>query len=105
MVTPKQAEELQLAMEHGMISLSMRNPSDRKMANSDDKEIVSLKDFGPNASLPPEPVVVEKTVYVDRPAPAVAEAPKPEPTKAQFWRVTVLRGNEKSDVDLQIKKK
>jgi pilus assembly protein CpaB len=104
MVNPKQAEELQLAMEHGVISLSMRNPSDRKMMNSDDREIVNLSDFGPLAAPPPAPapVIVEKPVYIDRPAPTppVAEASKPAPET----KVTVFKAGEKSEVKFQVKR-
>jgi Flp pilus assembly protein CpaB len=100
MVNPKQAEQLQLAMEHGMISLSMRNPSDRTMADSDERDIVNIKEFGPT----PTPVatrVVEKPVYIERPAPvAPAESNKPQP-----WVVTVFKGSDRSEVPFQVKKK
>ena len=104
MVTPKQAEELQLAMEHGMISLAMRNPADMKLVNSDDKEITSLKDMGPNPVQPPAPVIVEKPVYIDRPVPvppAPTDAGRKEPPS---WPVQIYRGGERTDKNFPVRR-
>jgi pilus assembly protein CpaB len=105
MVTPKQAEELQLAMEHGMLSLSMRNPQDMKLVKSNDKDITSIKEFGATPPAPPAPIIVEKPVYIDRPAPVapVAEA-KPEPRKVPPWQVQIFKGGEKSEKSFPVQR-
>jgi len=109
MVTPHQAEELQLAMEHGMISLAMRNPADMKLVNSDDKDITSLKEMGPNPPQPPAPtqVIVEKPVYIERPAPiapANAEGSKAEPRKVPPWQVQIFKGGERTDKSFPVQR-
>jgi pilus assembly protein CpaB len=107
MVTPHQAEELQLAMEHGMISLAMRNPQDMKLVNSDDKDITSLKEMGPTPPPAPAQVIVEKPVYIERPAPvppANGEAAKAEPRKIPPWQVQIFKGGERTDKSFPVQR-
>jgi pilus assembly protein CpaB len=104
LVDPDQAELLQLAMVHGVISLAMRKPND-KTEGSD--HITRLVDLG----LPPELLGEEKPAEKPAPAPAVAVAapkvdppkedapkeeakPEPKPVRAPEWTTTVLRGGQ-----------
>jgi len=82
MVTPEQAEAVQLAMEHGVISLTMRNPMDAKPFRG---TLTSLDD------LPRK--------WMDRPkatalnTDAVDTDVNPEPTVRQ-WETIVIRGTK-----------
>jgi pilus assembly protein CpaB len=102
LVDPEQAEMLQLAMVHGVISLAMRKPNDKTESND---HITKLSDLGlppeflgtPKAA-PPPPVVAAAEPKVEtpkveppkeQPRPAV-KAPEPPPV----WTTTVIRGGQ-----------
>lgn len=118
MVDIKQAEALQLAMEHGTVTLALRNPIDSADPTPDTDRLTSLADLrsgtlwealrmleeeeshdpaqlaagGPAAPVeappPPDPEPV--------PAPAVEPAPTPEPAPEikviPQWHTLILRG-------------
>jgi pilus assembly protein CpaB len=107
LVDPDQAEKLQLAMVHGVISLAMRKPNDKTEASD---HITQLSDLG----LPPEYFESPKPAPAPAPAePPKAEAAKVDPPKAdppkeaakepepappppRVWTTTVIRGGQAS---------
>lgn len=96
LVSPKQAQELQLAMEHGVISLAMRNPKDNTIDTGDD--MTPLRELGPGS---PQPQAPERVVYVDRPV-EKPSGPAPDTgRKAPPWFVTVYKGGEKSTIPFE----
>jgi pilus assembly protein CpaB len=80
MVTPKQAELLQVAQEHGDISLAMRNPQEAAPAWSDEDARARMSDLIRRKAAPP-PVVAQTA-----PAKPVAAQAPPQ------WTVTTIRG-------------
>jgi pilus assembly protein CpaB len=86
MVSPAQAEELQLAMEHGVISLALRNPQDA--GGAEGPHMTSLTDMGP----PPPARPGDRPAG---PAPARGEDPKRVPA---YWTTVLLKGGESSTV-------
>jgi pilus assembly protein CpaB len=102
LVTPKQAEALQLAMIYGNISLAMRNPKD---TSSNGLEVTLLNEgqMGPMGSwVPFAPLPTPTTPVVAPPPPTPAEpaATSPRPGASVFdkpstglWDVTILRGS------------
>lgn len=94
MVSPEQAEELQLAMEHGVISLALRNPQDA--AAGPGGHMTSLSDMGPGRATPPGF------------PPAGAQAPLPPQIEGPgarqqpHWTTIVLKGGEASTVSFPI---
>ena len=87
LVTTEQAKQLQLAMEHGTLSLALRNPLDSGEA---DRSTVSVKRLlngldplqvgPPVAAAPPPP-------------PPKVETPEPvKPAPDPVWDVTIIRG-------------
>jgi pilus assembly protein CpaB len=108
LVNPDQAEMLQLAMVHGVISLAMRKPNDKTESND---HITRLVDLGLPAELLEEEhsqVVTPAAAPVVAPAagaavsaPAALPPPPPPVTKVEergnpMWNVTVLRGGNTS---------
>ncbi len=107
MVEPKQAQALQLAMEHGRISLSMRNPSDAQnikdeptlltqlcaeyaawVAKTQAAEIAAREvATGAVRTSTTQPTTVPAT----QPAPTPAA---PAPPKIPTWATTVIRGSQ-----------
>lgn len=96
MVDAKQAEALQLAMEHGDISLAMRNPQDAAEVASDatllsDGRLAQLAEVL-GAAVPAE----EKPAPAPEPEPEVEPEPKPKgkPRPRPQFTVEVFRGVE-----------
>ncbi len=86
MVTPKQAELLQLAQEHGAISLALRNPLEPVVEASEEEVRSRLSEFFRRRA-------VEPASPASTPASAsAAGAAKPAPTTAAQWNVTFIRG-------------
>ena len=88
-----------------MITLAMRNPQDAKPGMGA-KELTRLEELGPTPPAP-EPVVVEKPVYIDRPVPvqpvAAAETPKEEP-RPKAWGVRLIKGGQATDIAFPMQK-
>jgi pilus assembly protein CpaB len=107
LVDTKQAKVLQLAMEHGTLSLALRNPMDDSQA---DRSSVSVgKLMGGNPSMPVKSEMSEiwerfsKAAAIARAnqeknaalAPAPATQPSAPPPPPQ-WEVTIIRGDNAS---------
>ncbi|MEX2219251.1 MAG: Flp pilus assembly protein CpaB [Phycisphaerales bacterium] len=88
MVSPKQAEKLQLAMEHGIVSLAMRNPQDTT-SPAGEEDMMRLAELGP---ITPD---ASSGIFIDG-APAGPEGRKPE------YIVHVLRGGEETRKSFQV---
>lgn len=88
MVTPKQAELLQLATEHGTISLSMRNPLDSSRAR---RGFTSMNELlGGPAQLSPIRLPAPPVVTTSDPSDPGMDTGPLEPLAV--WSVTVIRG-------------
>ena len=109
-VTPQQAAQLQLASEHGSISLAMRNPLDRAVPEQIRVLLSTLSYDEPHwIHDPPEPVdtvqLVPPTPTTPDPPEHVAETPQPvegEP-KTPTWQVVIIRGNAQETQALPLK--
>lgn len=88
MVTPKQAELLQLAQEHGAISLAMRNPLEPLCAVNEEEVRSQLSEFFRRHSSEPAP----PPAVAEAPASMPAAEPKASATPAPKWNVTFIRG-------------
>jgi pilus assembly protein CpaB len=114
LVEPKQAEILQLAMQHGSMSLSMRNPLDatreaRRMTRSDELAVSSF-DFKSAANLfaawlADPAAAASQHAAAPRTAPTADHAPAVEQTpaaKPQVWEATIIRAGvvEKRTFDI-----
>jgi len=93
MVTPKQAELLQLAMEHGIVSLSLRNPTDAARA---EQGFTSMTELLGNKQVSPDRPhsfagLWPASAWSDTPPTEAADNPIAPP---QMWEVTVLRAGE-----------
>lgn len=94
MVTPKQAELLQLAQKFGSVSLSMRNPLDTDAPATNETLLSQMSEFfrrritaASAAALPappPKQVNLVETVAQTQPAKGPPPAPK--------WAITFIRG-------------
>jgi pilus assembly protein CpaB len=107
MVDSKQAEALQLAMEHGTISLAMRNPKDKHVVDKDatllsEGRLAQLADIlAPQVATTEEPRVPEPE-DTDQSGPASSpepvtqappeSAPEPTPPPVALLKVEVIRG-------------
>ena len=102
MITPKQAELLQLAQKFGSISLAMRNPLDSETPAAGETLLSQVSEFFRRraaAAAAPAPVVATP---VPGPAPRVeppAARPPPatKPAPAPTWTMTFIRGGTTSD--------
>ena len=100
LVTPKQAELLQLAQENGSISLTMRSPLDTASTPDSETMLSQLTQFfrkaRPVAASPriptTEPVAVKTPVNVD----------PPDPPKPPQWKVTTIRGEHVAEESFPI---
>jgi hypothetical protein len=103
LVTPKQAEILQLATKFGSVSLSMRNPRDSKPIRQDVTRMTDMagggNSMGTNIgrmiagalkSMPP-PQQVAAAASPAAPDDPFAEKKK-EPEKNPLWEMLILRG-------------
>jgi len=106
MVNLEQANALQLAMQHGTVSLALRNPLDRGRVTKNPALLSQLVGY-PISTLPPQ---LDPAVEIASPAatsekekaPAEIEvsekekveepATPPQPSEPRFWKVTVIRG-------------
>ena len=111
LVTPKQAEILHLAIEHGTVSLALRNPLDgirvetvgvllSELRLGDEGKEISPSADGRLVDVPPVAVVEPTPVVVVEPTPAAVEetsvAVEPvEEKKRRAWEVVILRGGKR----------
>ena len=116
MLDSTQAEAIQLAMEHGSISLALRNPIDAETVQAGPMALGELfrqgDDAEPVLAIPPKQgptqlmfaeSVMEEAVDPDPPpaAPAVrAAAEEPDP----LWQMVVIRGKTVNRIDLPVPK-
>lgn len=91
LVTPKQAELLQLAQESGKISLNMRGPLD-DVSTPDSQTLLSQLTNFYHKSLPPPPVMPPAVPVIAK-APADPPADPPKPPQ---WTVTTIRGEHEA---------
>ena len=105
LVTPKQAELLQLATKFGSVSLAMRNPRDNKPVKQD---ITRMADMAGNTdrlgtniakmiagALASMPKPTTKPVVAVAADPFAAN-PKKEPAKTDpLWEMLIMRGSSK----------
>jgi pilus assembly protein CpaB len=94
MVDPKQAEALQLAMEHGSVSLAMRNPLDSERSQSD----ATLLSEGQLARLAD---VMAADVEEAAPAPAPVLEPEVQQPEPEL-QVAVYRGTVSETVTFKL---
>lgn len=131
LVTPKQAEALQLAAENGTISLTIRNPLDKNLGAMDatvlsegqladlgsafTPEILATarKDGGQNGNLsmpvnPGDPNDQARVVAPLAPAPAISPEQttqiQPRSRTQPPWKVTVIRGSKTQEKELEASK-
>jgi pilus assembly protein CpaB len=111
LVSPDEAELLQLAQVHGVISLSLRNPKDQTpveegMTRLSDLGLPdALLAMGPGPSHEPTRAVEPTPLPEVKPEPLTAEPPPPsprvvrrEPEAAQLWNTVVLKGGSSQTV-------
>jgi pilus assembly protein CpaB len=105
MVTLQQANALQLAMQHGTVSLALRNPLDRGRVTKNPALLSQLVGY-PISTLPPQldraEIASPAAASEKEKAPAEIEvsekekveepATPPQPPEPRFWKVTVIRG-------------
>ncbi len=94
LVDPRQAEALQLASEHGTVSLALRNPLDKTDIDADvtllnQGRLAGLAEYL-GATVGPSAPAASPVVDGSSPAPAAAQS-RPGDFK---WDVTVLRGTQ-----------
>ena len=109
MVDPAQARSLQLAVDHGSISLSMRNPLDQGVVEPKPALISDLfKNFVPEpavarmAPMPvtgaPSPASVQPSVPGTQAQPSQAKAEPPAPK----WDVLIIRGGSRETTSFDL---
>jgi len=93
LVDPKQAEILQLAMQAGSISLSMRNPLDAKQ---DSRRLTRAREISPAGATPSVVISSDEDPFSDpaEPLRAAAAAAKAPAAPANAWETTIIRGRE-----------
>lgn len=98
MVTPKQAELLQLAQKFGAVSLAMRNPMDNQTPVVGEAMLSQLSEFFQRKVLPPAaaPLVAAPAPQAQEPAHKSATS---QPATAPSWIMTVIRGGALSVQD------
>jgi len=82
LVDPHQAKTLQLAMEQGVLSLSLRNPLDSGNADKQPVWLQSLTGQDPFVAM------LRKAE-----APKASEPEKPRPVEPPHWDTVIMRGN------------
>ena len=97
LVTPKQAELLQLAQESGKISLTMRGPLDDQ-STPDSQTLLSQVTNIYRKSMPP-PQLIPPVVPVVAKAPADPPADPPKPAQ---WKVMTIRGEHEAEENFPV---
>ena len=98
LVSAEQAQQLQLAVRHGTLSLAMRNPRDNTEAVRTSTRLGTLLD---RKKKTPKPPVVPKVKIVEvKPAKDKVVAASSEP----LWRVNVTHGQKTKEVDFSFPK-
>jgi pilus assembly protein CpaB len=90
LVTPNQAELLQLAQESGKISLNLRGPLDAETTPASQTLLSQLTKIYYKALPPPQLMPTAEPVATKVPAPAEPPAAPPKPPQ---WKVTVIHGS------------
>jgi len=106
MVDPRQAEALQLAMGHGSISLAMRNPLDRYPVNVD-ATVLSEGRLAKLGSAPTPSVFASKKDRIGQGSSdgTVFLGDQRQANLSPQWGVTVIRGRDVSEEELEIAKR
>jgi pilus assembly protein CpaB len=108
-VDPAQARSLQLAVDHGIISLAMRNPLDQGVVEPKPALISDLfKNFVPEPAVvgmvpmpvpgAPSPVLVRPSVPGSQAPPPQAKAEPPAPK----WDVIIIRGGSRETTSFDL---
>jgi pilus assembly protein CpaB len=84
LVTPEQAEQLELASTQAHVQLVLRNPLDNKVAQTAGTAVANLYS---GASAPPPP----------KPRPAAAPPSEPKPKPQQVYVIQVYNGSKQSE--------
>jgi pilus assembly protein CpaB len=92
LVTPKQAELLQLAQESGKISLNMRGPLDDQSTPDSQTLLSQLTNIYRKSMPPPQLIPPAEPVAAKPPADLPAATPKPPQ-----WKVTTIRGDHEGE--------
>ena len=112
LVSVEQAQQLQLAVRHGTLSLALRNPTDtQENASKDPTHLGTL--LGEKKPEPeivvktpePEPVIEKAVVAIPEPEPELEPEPEPEPEPKPRWQVTVIQGQKTKDVEFEAPEK
>jgi len=102
MVDSKQAEALQLAVAYGKISLAMRNPLDKSPVDTEATVLSQGRLAKLGSALNPSDLAAqgEKDQLTEDPLETNAALPAKKPS----WSMTVIRGREVKEQDLDIPK-
>jgi Flp pilus assembly protein CpaB len=102
MVDSKQAEALQLAVTYGRISLAMRNPLDKSPIDSEATLLSQGRLAKLGSALNPTDLTAEgeKDQIIGEPPETKEVLPQEKPS----WSMTVIRGTDVKEQDLDIQK-
>jgi len=107
LVNDTQAQSLQLAMDHGVVTLALRNPTDTAEVT---EQITKLTDLGIELEDPWEPetgegsaVTAPAPVQVVEAAPPAVPAPEAAP-KVRMWNTVVLKAGNATTMSFPIPK-